>query len=311
MKKIGFIFPGQGAQHIGMGKEIIENYEVARKIFEQADQLLDFDLKALCFEENEAIHDTAYTQPALLAISIAVLKVIESYGIYPDYTAGLSLGEYSGLVASGVMAFDDAIKVVRKRGQLMQEAAKKAGGGMAAIVGSNEAAIKEIMAQVDGYMTVANYNSPKQIVVAGESEAMLASYPLFKEAGIRAIPLKVSGAFHSALMEEAGKGLEKVLNQIEVNQIKIPYLTNVTGEIVENSHQTKEFLVEQVKSSVYWEKCIRSMIREGVDLFVEIGAGKTLAGLLKKIDKKVQVISVSDQVSLEKLRELIKQREEN
>lgn len=311
MNKIGFIFPGQGAQHVGMGKEIIETYKIAREVFDQANNLLDFDLEALCFKENDEIHDTAYTQPALLAVSIAVLRVIESYGIYPDYTAGLSLGEYSGLVASSVMAFDDAIEVVRKRGQLMQSAAKKAGGGMAAIIGSNKDDITKILEQVDGYITIANYNSPKQIVVAGDDQAMVDAYPLFKEAGIRAIPLKVSGAFHSALMEEAAIGLSEVLENVECKQATIPYLTNVNGKIVENSDKTKELLVEQVRSAVHWESCIRNMIAEGVDLFIEIGAGKTLAGLLKKIDRRMQVISVSDNDSLEKLKEIMKQREDN
>lgn len=287
MSKVAFIFPGQGAQVVGMGKEIIDQYDISKEIFDKADNLLDFDLKALCFSENEDINDTAYTQPALLAVSIAILKVVESLGIKADYVAGLSLGEYSALVAAGVMSFDEAIGIVRQRGQLMQAAAKETTGGMAAIIGSNKEAILEVLAKVDGYVSIANYNSPKQIVIAGEKSAVEATYPLFEEARIKAIPLKVSGAFHCDLMASAAEGLGQVLEAVTLNEPSIPYLTNVTGKVVDDINQTKDLLVEQVKSSVLWEDCVKSMIEAGgVETFVEIGPGKTLAGLLKKIDRK-------------------------
>lgn len=305
MSKVAFIFPGQGAQHVGMGKEIIENYDISKEVFDKANTLLDFDLNTLCFEENEDINDTAYTQPALLAVSIAILKVVESMGLKADYTAGLSLGEYSALVASGVLSFDEAIGIVRKRGQLMQEAAKATVGGMAAIIGSNKEAITEVLNKVDGYVAIANYNSPKQIVIAGEKSAVEATYPLFEEAKIKAIPLKVSGAFHTELMASAADGLKDVLADVELTEANVPYLTNVTGQIVTDISKTKDLLVTQVKASVMWEDCVKAMIEEGVETFIEIGPGKTLAGLLKKIDRKKKVIGVSDLASLETLKSFI------
>lgn len=302
MSKVAFIFPGQGAQCAFMGKEIVDNFKESKKVFDQANDVLDFDLYDLCFSENDMINDTAYTQPALLAVSIAILKVVESLGLKADYTAGLSLGEYSALVASGVIDFEEAIRIVRKRGQFMQAAAKITSGGMAAILGSNKEAILEVLNQVDGYVAIANYNSPKQIVIAGEKEAVLATYPLFEAAKIKAIPLNVSGAFHCDLMAGAADELAEVLETANYNEANIPYLTNVTGKVVEDIESVKDLLVTQVKSSVLWEECVKTMIDEGVETFIEIGPGKTLAGLLKKIDRKKKVINVSDLASLEKLK---------
>lgn len=306
MSKIAFIFPGQGAQINGMGKEIIDNFEMSKVLFDQANDLLDFDLYDLCFGENDNINDTAYTQAALLAVSMAILKVVESLGVKADYTAGLSLGEYSALVASGVMNFEDAIGVVRQRGLLMQEAARATSGGMAAIIASNKEAILEVINQVEGYVAIANYNSPKQIVIAGEKEAIEKTYPLFEAAKIKAIPLKVSGAFHCDLMASAADGLEEVLKKIPLNESEIPYLTNVTGEVVETIDATKRLLVQQVKESVLWEACVKTMIDNGVETFIEIGPGKTLAGLIKKIDRKKKVIGVSDLASIETLKTYLK-----
>ncbi len=231
MSKIAFIYPGQGAQSPMMGKEMVETFSEAKEIFDIANDHLDFNLYDLCHTENDLLNDTAYTQPALLAVSIAITEVIESYGIKPDYTAGLSLGEYSALVASGVMDYKDAVAVVRKRGQLMQKAGSEKEGAMAAIIGSSEEAIQAVLDQIDGYVAFANFNNPKQIVLSGEKNALELCYPLFEAAKIKAIPLKVSGAFHSELMSSAAEGLADVLDTIDLDQATIPYLTNVTGGV--------------------------------------------------------------------------------
>ncbi|PKM57604.1 MAG: [acyl-carrier-protein] S-malonyltransferase [Firmicutes bacterium HGW-Firmicutes-3] len=308
MGKIAFIFPGQGAQHVGMGQEIISNYVESKKVFDQANDLLDFDLYELCNTENTQINDTAYTQVALLSVSIATLKVIEYMGVKADYLAGLSLGEYSALVASGLLSFDEAIDIVRKRGQYMQESALETDGGMAAIIGSNQEAILEVFNQVEGYLTIANYNSSKQIVIAGERDALNKSYPIFEAAKIKVIPLNVSGAFHSELMAGAAEKLRPKLESVTFNEYKTPYLSNVTGKVVTDTSHIKNLLITQVKSPVLWENNILEMIELGVDTFIEIGPGNTLAGLIKKIDRKKKVISVNGIDGLEELKTFMEVR---
>ena len=302
MSKIAFIYPGQGAQSLMMGKEMVDMYSKAREVFDRANDQLDFDLYELCNTENDLLNETAYTQPALLAVSTAITEVIQSYGIKADYTAGLSLGEYSALVAAGIMDYEDAVKVVRKRGQLMEKAGRETEGAMAAIIGSNQEAIQAVLDQVDGYVAFANFNNPKQIVLSGEKSALEACYPLFEAAKIKAIPLKVSGAFHSNLMAGEAAGLAEVLDAIDLKEATIPYLTNVTGDLVENSSHTKALLVKQLTDSVLWEANVRKLIELGVETFIEIGPGKTLAGLIKKIDRKKKVISVSTPETLEQLK---------
>lgn len=302
MGKIAFIFPGQGAQYVGMGKEIIQNYGVSQDVFNMAKNCLDFDLEAICFEENEQIHKTEYTQPALLSVSISILKAIETLGLKPDVVAGLSLGEYSALVANGALDFQTAVKLVRKRGQFMEAAALETKGSMAAILKAGKEEIQEVISQVSGVLEIANYNSSQQIVISGEISALEESYPLFSAKGIKAIPLTVSGAFHSSLMNAASLQLEKEISQIGFNSFEIPYVTNVTASYVQGVEQIGELLVTQVASSVRWEESVLKMIEEGVDLFVEIGPGKTLTGLIKKIDRKVKVLNVEDLASLELLR---------
>lgn len=301
MSKIAFIFPGQGAQVNGMGQDIIENNENSKAMFDQANQLLDFDLVDICFNDNPLINSTDYTQPALLTVSLALLEAIKEKGISPDMVAGLSLGEYSALVAAGVISFEDAVLLVRQRGQFMESAAKENPGTMAAIVGSDVNTVQEICDAVEGYVTIANYNNPKQLVISGEIKAVELAVAKCGDLGVRAIPLTVSGAFHSDLMKPAAQSLAKVLDSIEVSPMNLPYYTNVTGKVVSDVEKTKSLLVDQVSGSVRWEDNVREMMAAGVTLFVEIGPGKTLAGLIKKIDRKVKVIGVSDSDTLNKL----------
>ncbi|PKM51118.1 MAG: [acyl-carrier-protein] S-malonyltransferase [Firmicutes bacterium HGW-Firmicutes-7] len=306
MNKIAFIFPGQGAQYVGMGKEIVNSNKESKEVFDYANNILDFDLEEICFSEQEKIHNTEYTQPALLATSIAILKAVEAFGIKPDYVAGLSLGEYSALVANGCIDFEDAVYLVRKRGQFMEEAARKTQGTMAAVIGADKATIEEECKKAKGIVSVANYNSPAQIVIAGEVQAVSEVSAKLIEKGIRVIPLKVSGAFHSQLMKEAANKLEDVLNDIDIKPFNTPYATNVSGEIMYTCEGVKDLLIEQVMSSVKWEDCINSLIAQGVDTFVEIGPGKTLSGLVKKIDRSKKVLNIEDISSLQKSRELLK-----
>lgn len=301
MGKIAFVFPGQGAQYVGMGKEIINHNPESKKVFDEANQILDFDLEEVCFTEQEMINITEYTQPALLTISIAILKAVESLGIKPDYVAGLSLGEYTALVANGCIDFDKAVDLVRKRGQFMEDAARKTKGTMSAIMGSDRETLLTICRETEGIVDIANYNSPAQMVIAGETEAVLTVNEKLTDKGIRVIPLKVSGAFHSPLMSEAAERLEKVLDQVPLNQVTIPYTTNVTGEIVNKNDHIKDLLVQQVKASVKWEDCINTLISEGVDTFIEIGPGKTLSGLIKKIDKSKNIFNVENLATLSRL----------
>lgn len=301
MGKIAFIFPGQGAQVVGMGKDIYEQYEISQSVFDTADDILSFKVSDICFTENELIHRTDYTQAALLTTSIALLRAIESKGIKADYTAGLSLGEYSALVANKSLSFEDAVTLVRKRGMYMEEAAQASVGTMAAIVGSDESTIREVLASVEGYADIANFNNAKQIVISGEKAAILKAVEVFTEKGIRAIPLQVSGAFHSNLMASAAKKLGEALKDLEINEATIPHFSNVTGQIVTDKSEVKTLLEKQVVSSVRWEENVKNMMDLGVDLFVEIGPGQTLKGIIKKIDRKVKVVNVSDSESLNQL----------
>ena len=286
---IAFVFPGQGAQVVGMGKDFYENSELSRDIFDEAAKLLDFDVKKVCFEENEAINITEYTQAAMLTTSVAMLEVLKEKGLKPDVCAGLSLGEYCALVASGVMEFEDAVKAVRQRGILMQEAVPTGLGAMSAIIGLDGDVIADICDKIEG-VSVANYNCPGQIVITGVKEAVEKANEELKEAGAkRCVMLNVSGPFHSAMLQPAGEELYKVLENVELKDFTIPYVTNVTAEYVtnENKSEIKEMLKDQVSSSVLWIQSVEKMIEQGVDTFVEIGPGKTLTGFIKKIAKAV------------------------
>ncbi len=301
MGKTAFIFPGQGAQVCGMGQDFYENTEIGRQIFDRASELLGFSVPDLCFEKNDRLDITEYTQPAMVVTSIAMLKVIEDMKIHADVTAGLSLGEYPALVAAGVMSAEDAICTVRQRGILMQEAVPAGIGGMSAVLGMTA---KEVNAVVNPIadVQVANYNCPGQIVISGKLDAVALASEKLKEAGARRIlPLNVSGPFHSCLLEEAGEKLGEFLGHVEIQRPVIPYVANVTAEYVTNPEDVKPLLTKQVSSSVRWQQSVEIMIADGVDRFVEIGPGKTLAGFIKKIDRNVTVINIERMDDLRKL----------
>lgn len=306
MGKTVFMFPGQGAQYVGMGKDFYEQIPVCREMFELASKASGLDVPALCFEENEQINITEYTQIAMLAAEVAMLKAIEENGLKPDVTGGLSLGEYGALVASGVMSPEDVFKIVRKRGIYMQEA-MPSGGAMVAVLGLDTAVIEKVCEETEGCVTIANYNCPGQIVITGEEDAAQAAVEKLTAAGAkRCVPLKVSGPFHSSLLVGAGEKLAKELAHVEIHDIQIPYIANVTADYVTDKSQVKPLLEKQVSSSVKWQQTIERMIADGADTFVEIGPGKTLTGFMRKINKDMKVINVEKVEDLEKLNELLK-----
>lgn len=304
MGKIAFMFPGQGAQYVGMGKDFYEQIPVCKEMFELAGKASGLDMEKLCFEENEQINITEYTQIAMLATEVAMLKAIEEKGYKPDVTAGLSLGEYGALVASGVMTPEDVFKVVRKRGIYMQEAVPN-GGAMVAVLGLDTAVIEQICEETPGMVTIANYNCPGQIVITGEEGAAQAAVEKLTAAGAkRCVTLKVSGPFHSPLLVGAGEKLAKELDNVTIGDIQIPYIANVTADYVTDKEQVKPLLEKQVSASVKWQQTIEKMIADDVDTFVEIGPGKTLTGFMRKINKDMKVLNVEKVEDLEKLSEL-------
>lgn len=301
MGKTAFIFPGQGAQVCGMGQDFYEQTKTGREIFDRASGLLGFSMPELCFEKNDRLDITEYTQAAMVTTSVAMLRVMEEQGYRADVAAGLSLGEYCALAAAGVMSDEDAIRTVRERGILMQEAVPAGVGSMSAVLGMNA---EEINAVVDpiANVQVANYNCPGQIVISGLKEAVEEASEKLKEAGARrVIPLNVSGPFHSYLLEEAGRKLGGFLDQIEICRPQIPYVANVTAQYVTEAAEVKPLLIRQVSSSVRWQQSVEAMIADGVDRFVEIGPGKTLSGFVKKINRQVTVLNVEKLEDLEKL----------
>ncbi len=301
MSKIAFIYPGQGAQKAGMGKDFYENSELAKAVYDKATDLLQIDMKALCFEENDKLDLTEYTQAALVTTCLAMTKVVEEKGLTPDVTAGLSLGEYCAISVAGGMAEEDAIRLVRTRGILMQNTVPAGEGGMAAILGLSAEAVEAGIQDISG-VTVANYNCPGQIVITGEGKAVEQAAEVLKAAGAkRAVMLNVSGPFHSPMLKKAGEELEKEMEQMTFTELQIPYVTNVTAEYVSDISQTKTLLEDQVASSVRWQESMEKMIAEGVDTFVEIGPGKTLAGFMKKIDKSVKMYNIASWEDVEKV----------
>lgn len=287
MGKIAFVFPGQGAQKVGMGKEFYDHSPIAKEIFDKASDAVGLDLRALCFEENENINITEYTQVALLTTSVAIMEVLRDRGIHPDVAGGLSLGEYCALVAANSMSYIDAAKAVRKRGIFMQEEVPAGVGGMAAVMGLDADRIEAAIADV-AEVQVANYNCPGQIVISGKKEAVEEGAAKCKEAGAkRTVMLNVSGPFHSDLLKGAGTKLEQVLNEIEFKKPEIPYVANVTAGYVTEAEDIKPLLVRQVSTSVRWQQSVEMMAADGVDTFIELGPGRTLAGFNKKIGKLI------------------------
>lgn len=301
MSKIAFIYPGQGAQKCGMGQDFYEHSASAKAVYDKATELLDIDMKALCFEENDKLDLTEYTQAALVTTCLAMTKVVEEAGLKPDVTAGLSLGEYCAISVAGGMKEEDAIRLVRTRGILMQNTVPAGEGAMAAILGMTGEAIEEVTRDMEN-VSVANYNCPGQIVITGETKAVEKAAEALKEAGAkRAVMLNVSGPFHSPMMKPAGEELAKVLEKTELSELQIPYVTNVTAEYVSDISETKALLAEQVASSVRWQESMERMIAEGVDTFVEIGPGKTLAGFMRKINRNVKMYNIGTWEDVEKV----------
>lgn len=305
MSKIAFVFPGQGAQYVGMGKDFYDQIPVSKEMFKLAGEVSGLDMEALCFEENENINITEYTQIAMMAAEIAMLMAVEEKGIKPDVTAGLSLGEYGALAAAGVMSPADVFKVVRQRGLYMQEAVP-VGGAMTAVLGMDADKLEEICSKVEGQVSVANYNCPGQIVITGEEGAVAKAAALAAENGAkRCIPLKVSGPFHSPLLVGAGEKLEPVLEAAWINEIEVPYIANVTADYVTDKEQVRGLLKQQVSSSVRWQQTVERMLADGVDTFIEIGPGKTLTGFLRKISRDAVAINIEKVEDLAKLDELV------
>ena len=301
MSKTAWIFPGQGAQIAGMGKDFYEQSEIAREVIDGASELLKLDMKKLCFEENERLHQTEYTQAAMVTICMAMEQVLRSMGAAPDVTAGLSLGEYCAIASAGGMNRQDAILAVRKRGILMQNAVPDGKGSMAAVLGMKADEIETAISEIEG-VGIANYNCPGQIVITGWKEAVEQAGERLKENGAkRVLPLNVSGPFHSPLLQEAGQELKKVLDRVEFSNLEVPYVTNVTAQYVYDVKEIKELLVQQITSSVRWQQSVEEMIRQGVDTFVEIGPGCTLSGFLRKINRDVKVYQVSTWEDIEKV----------
>ena len=300
MSKIAFIYPGQGSQKAGMGADFYANSENAKKLFDEASKLLGLDMKALCFEENNLLDQTEYTQAAMVTTCLAMTEIVKERGLRPDVTAGLSLGEYAAISAAGGMKPLDAIRLVRKRGILMQHTVPAGEGAMCAILGLDKECIESVTEKIEG-VSVANYNCPGQIVITGRTAAVEIAAQQLKEAGAkRTVMLNVSGPFHSELLLPAAKELEEELNKTEFHKLEIPYVTNVTAKKVLDIQETPELLVTQLTSPVRWQQSMEQMIADGVDTFVEIGPGKTLAGFMKKIDRSVKVCNIATWEDLEK-----------
>ena len=301
MNKTAFIFPGQGAQKCGMGKDFYENSELAKEIFDTATAELGLDMPKLCFEENDQLDQTEYTQAAMVTACLAMTAEIEKRGLKPDVAAGLSLGEYCAISAAGGMQPKDAISLVRKRGILMQNTVPAGEGTMAAILGLDGDTVAEVTAKIPG-ASVANYNCPGQIVITGKTEAVEQAADALKEAGAkRAVLLNVSGPFHSKMLESAGKELAEEMEKRTFEPLAIPYVTNVTAQYVTDINETKPLLAKQISSPVRWEESVRNMIADGVDTFVEIGPGKTLAGFMRRIDRSVKVYNIETWEDMEKV----------
>ncbi|MGY0654536.1 ACP S-malonyltransferase [Bacillus subtilis] len=316
MSKIAFLFPGQGSQFIGMGKELYEQVPAAKRLFDEADETFETKLSSLIFEgDAEELTLTYNAQPALLTTSIAVLEKFKESGITPDFTAGHSLGEYSALVAAGALSFKDAVYTVRKRGEFMNEAVPAGEGAMAAILGMDAEALKQVTDKVTeegNLVQLANLNCPGQIVISGTAKGVELASELAKENGAkRAIPLEVSGPFHSELMKPAAEKLKEVLDACDIKDADIPVISNVSADVMTEKADIKEKLIEQLYSPVRFEESINKLIAEGVTTFIEIGPGKVLSGLVKKVNRRLKTIAVSDPETIELAIQTLKEENDN
>jgi len=292
------MFSGQGSQKIGMGKEFYDNFDIARKTFDEASDTLDFDVAALCFEQNDQINQTAYAQPALLTASIAAYRLLQTSGFVPDAAMGLSLGEYSALCAAGVIEFADAVKLVHRRGKIMAEFAKP--GGMVASMGLGRDVLEQICqnAADTGFVACANFNTTEQIVLAGEHNAIKFCTAEIKKAGGKAIPLKVAGPFHTPLLADAAAKFNEELLQMCFAPPIMPVISNLTAEMFHVEHAVKN-LTQHMISPVRWVECVEKAVSMGVDTFVELGCGRTLCGFVKKINNDVECVSIETIADLE------------
>ena len=300
-KKIAFLFPGQGAQSVGMGKDLYETYGIAKNVYDTADKILGKSITTLCFEgPEEDLKQTVNTQPCIVTTSIAALEALKSeLNIIPDYTAGHSLGEYCAMYASGVMTLETALKAIQKRADLMGETK---GGAMAAILNAPDGSVEEALKEASsvGYVDVANYNSPVQVVITGDEAAVSKAGEILLEKGARrVVPLAVSGAFHSKFMEKAGKEFESFVSDLELNDAVVPVITNVDAGVTKIASDFRNKMPKQIYSSVHWTQTIQKMADDGVEIFIEIGPGKVLAGLNKKIVPSAKVFNVFDKASLD------------
>lgn len=303
MPKIGLLFPGQGAQYVGMGQDLAREYPAVRRVFAEADKALGFPLSEMCFNGPEdELTLTVNTQPAILATSLACWEVLKGYGIKPAAAAGLSLGEYSALVVAETFDFAEAVRLVRKRGEFMENAVPAGRGTMAAVLGLERGEVEEICraASAKGVVEPANYNCPGQIVIAGETEAVAEAGKLALARGAKkVIPLKVSGPFHSSLLMPAGEKLAGELARVRLSDPELPVVANVTADYVRSKEEVKDLLVQQVSRPVLWEDSIQRMLADGIDTFIEVGPGRALSGFVKKIDRKARCLQVSDVPSLQ------------
>lgn len=304
MSKIAFVFPGQGVQTVGMGKDFYDNSDIAKEIFETASKASGIDVCDLCFNENDKLNVTEFTQIALLTTEVAILKEVMNKGIKPDVCAGLSLGEYAAIAAAGAMEMNDLFEIIKLRGKAMQEA-YPSGGAMMAVLGLDAETVAKVCTETDGIVSIANDNCPGQIVISGEEGAVNAAGVKLSEAGAkRCIALNVSGPFHSSLLSKASEQLQAALANKEIKDIEIPYICNTEARLITDKNDVKDLLVRQVASGVRFRESILLMKEMGVDTFVEIGPGKTVAGFIKKTDRELKVINIEKFEDLEKLNEL-------
>lgn len=309
MYRTAFLFPGQGSQEVGMGQDIAGEFKKAKEIFDRADQVLGFSLSGLIKEgPAEELKKTINTQPAVVATSIAIMEVLREEGVRPYITAGHSVGEFTALYCAGVISLEDCILLTRARGEFMHQAGEKYPGTLSAIIGMDLPSVEELCnnSREADVLEVANLNCPGQIVISGSIEAIARAEKMAAEKGVKTVSLKVSAAFHSPLMNEACEKLANRLDQVEFRDAVIPLVSNVTAQLERDGQKIRELMKKQIISRVLWEESIRTMQKEGVEEFIEIGPGKALAGMLKKIDRKINVVNVNDIKSLSRILDKVK-----